>query len=295
MSGSQSRKFIIELEGGVPALGLQRIAATLTTPGKELGKTLLVCLPGGSYSQFYYQAEFQGLDGYNFSRYMAAKGFSILTLDHLGMGKSSQPDAVHLLDKQAIAAFNHAAVQQVLAHIEPKPHLIGIGHSMGGMALIEQQANHMTFDKICVLGWTNIGLSIDTSQIEHQLDQHKYLPTDRSLMRPLFYKPDVPEELIKQDDARASLTPSHLAHQALKPGIVADKAKLITCPVFLAYGEIDISPNPNDEPAFFEQAENVELKIISGSAHNHNFSAAREELWNALDCFSTKVTFKKTA
>lgn len=294
MSGFQSRNLSLELEGGIAALGTQRIAATLTTPTHTLSKAMLVCLPGGSYSRFYYQAEFQGFEGYSFSHYMAEKGFSVLTLDHLGMGESSMPDAVHLLDKKSIAAFNHAAVRQVLSQDGAKPHLIGVGHSMGGMALIEQQANHATFDKICVLGWTNIGLSLDTGELKPQFQGHEYLPTERSLMRPLFHLPDVPDDLIKQDDARASLTPSPFANQALQPGIVAEEAGRITCPVFLAYGDVDISPNPKHEPAFYKSADSVDLKTITGSAHNHNFSSTRTALWNDLSHFASKPTLKKS-
>jgi len=287
MADSGSRDLSLELEGGIPALGAQRIAATLTKTAENLHDTLLVCLPGGSYSRSYYQADFDGFDGYNFSNYMASTGFNVLTLDHLGMGESSKPDAVENLDKKCIAAFNHAAVQDVLGQFESKPHLIGIGHSMGSMALIEQQANHATFDKICVLGWTNIGLSVDTTDLKPQIDTPQYSPTDRSLMRPLFHLPDVPDDLIKQDDARASLTPSPFAMQALQPGIVAEEAGSITCPVLLAYGEVDISPSPSDEPGFYKNAKEVELTILAGSAHNHNFARTRTNLWDDIAAFAT--------
>lgn len=289
MTGGAARELNLKLEGGNPALGFQHIAATLTMPTGNSNGTLLVCLPGGSYSRFYYQAKFENFEGYSFTDYMKAKGFTVLALDHLGMGDSARPESVEHLDKSCIAAFNHAAVQDVLTQFETRPRLIGIGHSMGGMALIEQQANHSTFDKIGVLGWTNIGLSIDTSELELQTDRHQYAPTDRSLMRRLFHLPDVPEDLIEQDDAHASLTPSPFASQAVQPGIVEGEAATITCPVLLAYGEVDISPTPANEPRFYKNAKSIDLKVIAGSAHNHNHATTRTTLWDDIAAFAVTV------
>ena len=90
--------------------------------------TLLVCLAGGSYSRFYFQAEFEGYEGYNFADSMIEKGFAVLSLDHIGMGDSSKPKAVNLLNKSIIAAFNHATVETILDEFEGKPNLVGIGH-----------------------------------------------------------------------------------------------------------------------------------------------------------------------
>ncbi|NNC38704.1 MAG: alpha/beta hydrolase [Hyphomonadaceae bacterium] len=287
MTGSASRELELKLDGGCPALGPQRIAATLTVPGDNSNGTMLVCLPGGGYSRFYYQAEFDGFEGYSFAEYMTAKGYTVLTLDHLGMGDSARPDSVELVDKTCIAAFNHAAVQSILSEFETRPQLVGIGHSMGGMALIEQQATHATFDKICVLGWTNIGLSIDTSELDLKPELHQYAPTDRAQMRPLFFLPDVPDELIKQDEAYSSLTPSPFAQQAVQPGIVAAEAAAITCPVFLSYGDVDISPAPANEPGFYQSAKSVDPMILTGSAHNHNYATTRAKLWDNIAAFAT--------
>ena len=219
---------------------------------------------------------------------MAAKGYAVLTLDHLGMGDSSKPDNVSCLDKTCIAAFNHAAVQSILPEFDSRPHLVGVGHSMGGMALVEQQANHSTFDKIVVLGWTNIGLSLDTRDLDVKSRKDQYVPTDRSQMRSLFHLADVPEDLIRQDDALASLTPSPFAQNAIRPSIVAREACAITCPVFLAYGELDISPDPSREVDFYKNAKRVELNILEGSAHNHNYSASRTKLWDDIAIFANE-------
>lgn len=289
------RELRLSVDGGNPALGTKRIAGTLTKPATNKKNTLLVCLPGGSYSRFYFQAEFDDFKGYNFANYMAGKGFMVLTLDHLGMGESDKPEDVSLLDKSSIAAFNHSAVQLVLEDMDKPPKIVGIGHSMGGMALVEQQAKYATFDRIGVLGWTNIGLSLGSSEPDLNAGKAHYAPTDRGLMRQLFHLPDVPSNLIAQDDTRASLTPSPFAQQAIQPGIVTKEAADIKCPVFLAFGEVDISPNPNDEPNFYKNAKSINLKILAGSAHNHNFATSRTELWDEIHHFAAPNFYRKSA
>src|SRR5690606_28767517 len=109
-----------------------------------------------------------------------------------------------------------------------------------------------------------------------------YLPTDRRAMRSIFHLEDVPPPLIEADDARASLTPSPLAIDALQPGIVRDAAASIRCPVFLCFGERDISPDPLGEPAHFKNSPDITLMRLQGSAHNHNFSGTRHVLWHRL-------------
>ncbi|WP_416877504.1 alpha/beta hydrolase [Litorimonas sp.] len=289
------RELRLSVDGGNPALGTKRIAGTLTKPATNKKNTLLVCLPGGSYSRFYFQAEFDDFKGYNFANYMAGKGFMVLTLDHLGMGESDKPEEVSLLDKSSIAAFNHAAVQSVLEDMDKRPKIVGLGHSMGGMAVVEQQAKFATFDRIGVLGWTNIGLSLGSSEPDLNADKAHYAPTDRGLMRPLFHLPDVPSNLIEQDDTRASLTPSPFAQQAVQSGIVSKEAANIKCPVFLAFGEVDISPQPKDEPKFYRNAQSVDLTLLAGSAHNHNFAATRTQLWDKIGTFASQSTFHETA
>lgn len=295
LSVVQTRDLNLNIDCGHSTLGVQVISATLKKPMSNYNGTLLVCLAGGSYSRFYFQAEFEGYEGYNFADSMIEKGFAVLSLDHIGMGDSGKPKAVNLLNKSIIAAFNHATVETILDEFEDKPNLVGIGHSMGAMALIEQQAQYATFDKICILGWTNIGLSLDAANLETQLDEAHYASTDRNQMRPLFHLPDVPTDLIDQDNARASLTPSPFAQQALHPGIVADEASQITCPIFLAFGEVDISPNPNDEPNFYKNAKSINLKILAGSAHNHNFATSRTELWDEIHHFAAPNFYRKSA
>ncbi|MAU53288.1 MAG: hypothetical protein CMN17_13200 [Roseovarius sp.] len=276
----------VTLENIVPDLAAQTIRGWLFLPRKQHASHIFVCLAGGSYSKFYYHSRFEGYERYSFAEYMATEGYAVLALDHLGMGNSDKPENVSLLDRHCLATFNHHAVQEVLknlsgglygAPIAPRP--VGIGHSMGGMLLIDQQANFDTFEKIAVLGWTNKGVGFDTQALKELAKSPGYLPTDRKQMRPIFHLEDVPVEVIEADDDQASLTPSPVAVDALQPGIVAREAEKISVPVFLCFGERDISPDPNGETPYYKNSPEVSLVILEGSGHNHNFATTRESLW----------------
>lgn len=285
------------VEGGVGFLGKQTISSWLFLPETSKIDTLLVCLAGGGFSKSYYHSVFQNHPNYSFAEYMCTQGFAVLALDNLGMGDSDKPANAEYVNKQTIAQFHHAALQAVLSRLkmgewgEPAtPSIIGIGHSMGAMILIEQQASCHSFDKIVVLGWSNIGLDFDISALESLAKSAPYLPTDRNQMRPVFHMENVPEDVITQDNAHASLTPSPLAVQALQPGIVRDQAARITVPVFLTYGERDISPDISREAAFYANSADVTLFTLEGSAHNHNFARTRINLWQNLEKWISQKT-----
>lgn len=280
----------IGVETGIEGLGRQTIAAWLFTPPSRKTNNLFVCLSGGGFSKRYYHSRFSGHRDYSFGQWMAEHGCAVLAIDHLGMGESAKPDDVEHLTKEVIAHCHDRAVSEILARIdkgewldqEPQK-IIGVGHSMGAMVLIAQQAAYSTYNGIAVLGWTNIGVTdVDTDALSYLAQNVGYLPSDRKMMGSMFHLEDVPPDVIREDDAAAELTPSPLAIDALNPGIVANQAAQITKPVFLCFGERDISPDPGREAAFYKSAPSVELVRLENSAHNHNYSSARTKLWRRL-------------
>ena len=264
------------------------IRARLIRPDGPV-KALMVCLPGASYDRRYYDHCADQQSGYSFAAHMAKSGIACLALDHPGMGESSRPDNVGILTKETVASLHHSAFQAFLVDaVNGKwgPTIgfcprIGVGHSMGGMVLTQWQAAYTRFDSCAFLGWTNTGLSFDTSFLPRP-DKPAYLPTDRAMMRPIFHLGDVPAALIDEDDAQASDTPSPLALQAIEAGIVRDQAGQIKTPVLTVFGDVDISPDPFTEPAHFKSSRDVTLLRLEGAAHIHNFAGSRAVLWDRL-------------
>ena len=57
-------------------------------------------------------------------------------------------------------------------------------------------------------------------------------------------------------------------------------------PVLIGVGEVDIAPDPWAEPSAYRRSSHVTLVVLRGSAHMHNFSAARADLWQELTEFA---------
>jgi pimeloyl-ACP methyl ester carboxylesterase len=257
---------------------------------------LLVCLHGGTYSRFYWHAEIDGFPGYSFAARFAGAGRVVLTLDALGMGESSQPTREELLSPRIAAEAHHGALAAILAGIRAGDfgvgiadraiRITGIGHSMGGMLTIVQQAGFASFDRVAILGWTNIGLAM-SDETRAALDagtvSSGYVAANRAEMQGYFHAADVPAAVIAADDARQSLTPASYGRAAIRPQVVAAEAAAIAVPVFLHYADIDVSPTPHGEPAFYTASRHITLTTLADAAHCHNFAGTRAQSWQLLD------------
>ena len=85
------------------------------------------------------------------------------------------------------------------------------------------------------------------------------------------------------DEALATATPACLGRDALTPGIVHAAAAQIRMPVVCVYGEVDTSPDPWGEAAYFKGSTDVTLNVVPGSAHCHNVASSRRAHWQRLN------------
>jgi hypothetical protein len=103
--------------------------------------------------------------------------------------------------------------------------LVGVGHSMGGYAVIAQQAIAGDCDGLAILGTSNDHMegvytrSDATPSLEDQqraqVDQIRaagaahdgYLHADRAALRSLFHLPDVPPDVLAADEAKVTCVP----------------------------------------------------------------------------------------
>ncbi len=294
----------IELEIDVTAAtGLAapaKVAASLYLPD-DLGTKaeLFVCLHGGGYTRAYWDPPFAGPE-YSFARDAASQGRVVLTLDLLGMGASSRPEPESLLSRTLIAAASDHATRELVEGLKAgrwgvaaaAVSVTGIGHSIGGMMAITQADQFGSFDRLAVLGWANQAMvlhDMDAATLAGVTLPVGYIPSPRAPMRKLFYWRDVPQALIEADEAAGSTTPSCLGRDALTPGIVHEASARIACPVFLMHGEIDTSPDPHGEVAFFKASPDVALMVLERTAHCHNFATLRRRLWDRLDAWVTST------
>jgi pimeloyl-ACP methyl ester carboxylesterase len=156
---------------------------------------LLICLPGGAMNRRFFDLlpppGDSGMQDASFSfvRQMTARGFIVATLDHPGVGESSRPQDDFALSGdllgQAAANVQPILLQHVQAHYGralPGLQSIGVGHSMGAMITILQQAQHGTHAAVALLGFATRGMpehvpevfsraAADPVQLRQQLPQ----------------------------------------------------------------------------------------------------------------------------
>jgi pimeloyl-ACP methyl ester carboxylesterase len=261
-------------------------------PPTDTPRELLVCVHGGGYTRAYWHPDFRNFPDYSFAENFCARGHAVLAIDLLGIGESAKPEPETRLSRAIVAAANHHVTTEISAGLQdgrwgnaPGIAITGIGHSIGGMMVITQQAAHRSFDRLAVLGWTNQPLvlaGLDPALLAASIAPG-YLATPREKMRPLFYASDVPQALIEADEAAGSTTPACLGRDALQPGIVREASAAITVPVFVMHGSTDTSPNPHGEVVFFTSSNDIAFMRLPESAHCHNFATSRHRLWNRLE------------
>jgi pimeloyl-ACP methyl ester carboxylesterase len=278
----------------------------LPSPAEPVQGTVLICAAGRSYDRRYFHPP--GQADYSFATYAAARGHAVAAYDYLGVGDSDDPADIEQYTSARLAAANHAFASDVLARTRagqlgdglppiPYPFAIGVGHSMGGFLTVRQQALHHTFDAVASLGWgLDLNLhfldGVDTAFAATQDDAALLsIPgvgafveqsLDRAAFRELFYWEDVPEEAIAADQAVQTRSLGLAGAGALVPDFSRKDVASIDVPVFLAFGERDVSANPRREPSFYASALDITLLVLARSAHCHNFASSRHHLWGRL-------------
>lgn len=264
--------------------------------------TLFVCLPGGTYGLGYFDF---GLEGYSFGRFVASHGVSVVAFDNLGTGRSTHPDREVGFDLQAEAA---AAAVEVLRRQLGVSWVVGVGHSMGGYLAMRQQATHRSYDALAVLGTTNF--EVAPLDLPHEMIEAaargadaraalveqtsagmpgRYFDGDRAPLLSWFHLGDVAPDVLEVD-ARTIVNVCRLAAaEATVPGITRDDAAVIDVPVFLAYGDVDVSPNAHAEPSAFPSSRDVTLVVVPNTGHCHNMAPTRETLWRRLLAWNNDI------
>jgi pimeloyl-ACP methyl ester carboxylesterase len=301
-------------------------AATSDPPVSEppaSESTVIFAFPGGGYNRHYYDLDLPGHRGYSQAAHHAGQGFVVVTIDHIGTGDSSVPDAA--LDYSDIARLNAAAVAQVsqllgsgrLPADVPRVRVgarMGLGQSYGGLLLTVLEGEHPTFDGVAFLGWSAIESRPRTDLGMPPMDA-LLLPPRSGLAHPLraaMHFDDEPEDIVEEDmrgwpqrdgvpvpawatrhmpggpHQRSALSP-------VDPGVVSEQAARIACPVFTACGERDVCADLRREPAAYATSPDITLFFLPRSSHMHNFASTRQLLWRRIDSWAQGVAEQRRA
>ena len=294
------------------------IAATLYAPARvdEQDVRVLVCWPGGSYGRDYWDIHLPGRSGYSFVEHMTARGFVVIAADPLCVGDSGRPEDGTLCTYDALADAAHGALQLIrdrltdgtlVADLPPlaAPHIVGVGHSMGGGLVVLQQARWGSYDAVGVFGYTHgakaraVPSGDDAARRATAVEQARgfwgdqwdarYGVVDKAPHQDWLNGPDAPADIVAADNANTVIWAAEPYIDALHVGYTAAYAARVTVPLMIAFGEFDIAEQPRDEAAFYEQANDITLFSPAGSYHCHNLQEGRATLWDRLGAWATEV------
>jgi hypothetical protein len=119
-----------------------------------------------------------------------------------------------------------------------------------------------------------------------------YHGAPREQYRGIFHVPDVPDDLMAYDEAQChTLIPRYSGVDGMTPGFAKPFADRISSPLFLAFGERDVSAAPRAEATGYPASPDITTVVIPDMAHMHNFADTRAQLW---DRFMTWLPVTRT-
>jgi hypothetical protein len=279
--------------------------------GGELQPTVLWCVPGGGMSRRYFDLRPPAAYGdYSMARYLAARGFIVVTIDSVGVGESEPPTNGYTLTPAVVADVNAVVVNEVggrlrrgtiavgLAPMESFVS-VGVGHSAGGLLTVYQQARHETHDALILLGFGGGGLmerlTDDERQYAHRPDElrgviaalahvrfGRPLPVGSTSASPYLLRSTPPEPVLRVLGEARSAMLSLVGLTSMVPGSSVAELEAVRVPVLLAVGEHDITGDASVIPGHLPNSAEVRLFVLPDAGHNHNAEPTRTQLWDEV-------------
>lgn len=277
----------------LPGEGPLEIAADVFAPQKLRSPAcVMFCLPGGGVSKSYFDLGAPG-EGMSFAEAMTARGFIVVTMDHLGAGESSRPGNGFALTSALLARCNAAAMASLCERLRAgtlDPRLaalpdfvsLGVGHSMGALLLILQQVAGRAFKALMLFGFGTSGMPrVLTDEERSMLERpDRGLSELPRLARLRFQGEAYPPIARQEGSSRSSLALAAVqdrvlavaAVHSMMPGNIKEEIAQIDVPVFLSVGDKDIVGPPLLLPADYASCTDLSLMIVEKCGH-HQFVA----------------------
>ena len=324
-SAPVSRVLRIDSGASLPGEAILRLAIEVVLPAVRPIKPLVfVCLPGGGMNRNFYNLAATAPDGtadpsFSFAQAMSARGYMVVLLDYLGLGESDKPVDGYALTPELLVQANARATGLVLERLRtgtlfgdldvmPELRSIGVGHSMGAMLTVLQQARHRQHVGLVLLGFGTSGLP------EYLKPEVRELAADTAAVRARVV--EFAREMFKQPYPRITRSPRGNdlygsanvdsrgvnalkaaiepilpvpAYMSMLPGNVAPEAARIEVPILLGIGDRDMVGPPERVPASFPASRNVVLHILPETGHSHFLFPARAGLFERVAEWADRV------
>lgn len=273
-------------------------------PAQGAARALLFCLPGGGASKGYYDLS----ESNSFARNMSACGYNVLTMDHPGTGSNPLPADHPFLSPRDAADYLAKALESFRQDLNANIPTIGIGHSMGGMAITLIQGQHKPFDALGLFGSSPGGLDWglddhekafigDETRIAAELEALTLRKFGANFLphpgggpsgKSITFGGEKPElvEALRQN--LCELYGSGGMMSMLR-GSFTTEVSAIDVPVFFAFGDHDIGIPPEDVPAMYPNLPSHELLILENTGHNSFAFSSLTALCARLDGWVQKT------
>jgi pimeloyl-ACP methyl ester carboxylesterase len=291
---------IVDLAGAHVLRGWLR-EPSIAWPGPRT--PLIYCLAGGRCTTAYFDLHVDGLEGWSMADHLVDRGAIVVALDHVGVGASGPVDDIFMVTPRALAAVHDHALRTVRTMVDDGVFIVGLGHSMGGMVATVQQARHRSFDAVAVLGHGGNGLPQFISDADRPTGDalHDHLPalarthttTPPARVQRLppdsFFLPNVPPAVREAFTAQQGELLHSCGMASLIPGSTDAEKAGIDVPVFLGFGDHDLTADYLGCLSRYRSATDATLFVLNDSAHCHNQAVTRTVLWNRIVSWITAL------
>lgn len=279
-----------------------RIAGYLFHHGSSNSDILQVTVHGATQYHLYWDfPKVNGVD-YSYARYMARRGYTVLAIDQLGTGASSQPDGDFVNLEQTASALH-----QVLANLRENHNPTGhahsrialVGHSNGSLTSIYATGTYHDADALVATSFIHSPhpLPFNPGDILSLLTT-PYIPatafSKAFWTATFYYAPTTDPALVDYEyahlgpavQARAQFL--DLFNYSLNSSLTRSTA--IDVPVLVQAGNFDaLDPNAymGPEASYYPNSPSVTLNFLTDIGHNINGHINHLQSWTRIDDWIT--------
>jgi pimeloyl-ACP methyl ester carboxylesterase len=269
--------------------------------GSYRNRPLQVTLHGGNYNHSYWDIPSINGHPYSYARFMARQHHAVLTLDLLGSGVSSKPDADFITFQDM-----GSAVHQVLVHLRNEHNPVGysfeelvlVGHSIGSALAAHVQGTYGDADALVSTGLVFVPYArpLDPALVLDVATRNPYFKLPPEVRASLFYN-------------AAEADPAAIAHDLaalddfIPRGYVftifpfledtsVTRVDQVTSPVLVQLGEHDVlAPGflAKQEAAVWSSASRVSVQVLPRLGHSFNGHTDNVLSWRGIHAWLSET------
>jgi len=303
------------IDAGVLSVGAAHLAVDVFIPkgvGLREPAIAFFCVPGGGLNRRYFDLPVDGDVSFSFAAQMASRGMITVAIDPLGVGGSSRPDAGFDIVPDVATAALEPVQRCISAELRagtlapsllpalPKLLCVGVGHSLGGMMTVMQQAQFRSFDAVVLFGFGPVGMpEVLSEEARAMAFDPKAIRANVVRLAKAFHAEPYPE--VKRNgrgreifgggaDPRAMSALRTVQDRLLAtlsmfviiPGSSAPEAAQIDVPLLLVVGDRDMCGPPHQLPASFPASPDITLLCLPDTGHSHFVFSSTSALFPRL-------------